>query len=61
MLGCLPFTYLSRGNKVANFLSNLGCDGVTVSTFHSLPFIEQHKVLKNLIHDEMEASTSSNV
>ena len=49
------------GNKVADFLSNLGCDGVTVSTFHPLPFIEQHKALKNLIQDDMEASTSSNV
>ena len=61
---CLEF-FLSHnffeGNKVVEFLSNLGCDGVNVSTFHSMPFIEQHKVLKNLIHDDMEAANTSNV
>ena len=50
-----------KGIKWQIFLSNLGCDGVNVSTFHPMPFIEQHKVLKNLIHDGMEAATISNV
>ena len=50
-----------EGNKVADFLSNLGSDGVNASTFHSLPFIEQHKVLKNIIHDDMEEANSTNV
>ena len=53
--------FIEKGIKLQIFLSNLGCDGVNVSTFHSLPFIELHKVLKNLIHDDMEASNSSHV
>ena len=35
--------------------------GVNVSTFQSMPFIEQHKVLKNLIQDDMEESNSTNL
>ena len=50
-----------EGNKVSDFLSNLGCDGVTVSNFHSLPFIEEHKALKNLIQKDMKAANSSNI
>ena len=54
---CILHIY-REGNKVADFLSNLGCDGV-VSTFHPLPIIEKHKVLKNIFQADMEASTSS--
>ena len=50
-----------EGNKVADFLSNLGCEGVSVSTFQLMPFIEQHKVLKNLIHDDIEVANNRNV
>ena len=44
-----------EGNQVADYLSNLGCDGVTISTFHPLPIIKKHNVLKNLIYADMEA------
>ena len=57
---CLLHIY-REGNKVEDLLSNLGCDGVTVSTFHSLPFIEQHKALKNIIQEDMKAANSSNI
>ena len=55
---CISHIY-REGNKVADFLSNLGCDGVVVSTFQPLPIIEKHKVLKNIFQADMEASTSS--
>ena len=50
--------FIEKGIKLRIFLSNLGCDGVTVSTSHPLSFIEKHKVLKKMIHDDMKASTS---
>lgn len=56
------FSHIYReGNKLAGYLSNLVCDGVSVSIFHSLSFNEQHKVLKTLIHDDMEESNSCHV
>ena len=50
-----------EGSKVADYLSNLGCDGVNISTFQTMPFIEQHKALKYLIHDDMEVANNRNV
>ena len=49
--------FIEKGIKLQIFLSNLGCVGVTASTFHPLPFIEKYKVLQNLIQDDLEAST----
>ena len=51
--------FIEKGIKLHIFLSNLGCDGVTNSTFHPFPFIEKYKVLQNLIQDDLEASTRS--
>ena len=50
--------FIEKGIKLWIFLSNLGCDGIVVSTFQPLPIIEKHKVLKNLIQADMVASTS---
>ena len=47
-----------KGIKWQIFLSKLGCEGVNVSTFQPMPFIEQHKVLKNIIHDDMVAANN---
>ena len=61
---CLDISILHiyrEGNKVADFLSNLGCAGVTTSTLHPLPFIEECKVLQNLIQDDLDASTSNHM
>ena len=55
---CISHIY-QEGNQVAYYLSNLGCDGITVSTFHLSPIIGKHNVLKNLMQADMEASTSS--
>lgn len=50
--------FIEKGTKFLIFLlSNLGCDGVTASTCHPLPFIEKYKVLKNLIQDDLVAPT----
>ena len=46
---------------MADYLSNLGCDGINISTFQAMPFIEQHKVLKGLIHDDMEVAFNRNI
>ena len=54
---CISHIY-QEGNKVVDFLSKLVCDGVIVYTFHTLPFIEQHMDLKNIIQNDMVASIS---
>ena len=51
-------TYL-EGNQVVDYLSNLGCDGLVVSSLHPLPIIEKHVVLKNLIQEDMAARLCS--
>ena len=50
-----------EGNKVVDFLSNLGCAGVTTSTLHPSLFIEEYMVLQNLIQDDLDASTSNHM
>ena len=45
---CISQTY-REGNQVADFLSNLGCDGLLVSSLHPLSIIEKHAALKELI------------
>ena len=51
---CISHTYC-EGNQVADYLSNLGCDGFVVSSLHPAPIIEKHIVLKNLIQIDMAA------
>ena len=45
---------LREGNKVGDFLSNLGCDGLSISSLHLMFIIEQHDDLKSLIVEDME-------
>ena len=49
---------LREGNKVANFISNLGCDGLIVNTHQPNSFIEQFEQLHSLITSESCLSCS---
>ena len=49
---------LREGNKVADFISNLGCDGVVVNTHQPNSFIEQFEQLHSLIASESCLSCS---
>ena len=55
---CISHTY-REWNQVVDHLSNLGCDGLVVSTLHPLSIIEKHAALKNLIQVDMAAGSCS--
>ena len=38
-----------EGNQVADFLSNMGCDGLLISSLHPTSSVEKYDVLKRLI------------
>ena len=43
-----------EGNRDADFLSNLGCDGLLISSIHPFPILEKHDTLKKLIQNDMD-------
>ena len=57
---CISHTY-REGNQVADFLSNLGCDGWLVSSLHPLSIIEKHAVLKQLIQEDKFTGSCSRI
>ena len=45
---------LREGNKVIDFFSNLGCEGIIISTLQPNSFIEKYKELQTLIKTNID-------
>ena len=54
-------TPIGKENQVVDFLSNVGCDGLLVSSLHPLSIIEKHVALKKLIQEDKFVGSCSRI